>query len=85
MIGPAYFLSARLATISERHVSSCERTGRHANVTVSVRCTSLASCPPRGPPHFAFERHAERGEEGDSGCKVVNDDADVAVDIIDKG
>jgi hypothetical protein len=27
--------------------------------------------------HLAFERHAERGEERDSGCKVVDDDADV--------
>src|SRR5882762_3323353 len=25
----------------------------------------------------AFERHAERGEKSDSGCKVVDDDADV--------
>jgi hypothetical protein len=24
----------------------------------------------------AFERHAERGEKSDSGCKVVDDDAD---------
>src|SRR5918995_4375183 len=27
--------------------------------------------------HLAFERHAERGEKSDSGCKVVDDDADV--------
>src|SRR5215208_1126562 len=27
--------------------------------------------------HFAFARHAERGEKSDSGCKVVDDDADV--------
>src|SRR5215204_4884913 len=26
---------------------------------------------------LAFERHAERGEKSDSGCKVVDDDADV--------
>jgi hypothetical protein len=26
---------------------------------------------------LAFDRHAERGEESDSGCKVVDDDADV--------
>ncbi len=26
---------------------------------------------------LAFERHAERGEKSDGGCKVVNDDADV--------
>jgi len=25
----------------------------------------------------AFARHAERGEKSDSGCKVVDDDADV--------
>jgi hypothetical protein len=28
-------------------------------------------------PHLAFARHAERGEKSDSGCKVVDDDADV--------
>src|SRR5687767_8309186 len=28
-------------------------------------------------PRLAFERHAERGEKSDSGCKVVDDDADV--------
>src|ERR1700676_3960741 len=27
--------------------------------------------------HLAFERHAERGEKSDSGCKVVDDNADV--------
>jgi hypothetical protein len=27
--------------------------------------------------HLAFERHAKRGEKSDSGCKVVDDDADV--------
>ena len=27
--------------------------------------------------HLAFERHAERGEKSDSGCKIVDDDADV--------
>lgn len=27
--------------------------------------------------HLAFERHAEHGEKSDSGCKVVDDDADV--------
>ena len=26
---------------------------------------------------LAFDRHAERGEKSDSGCKVVDDDADV--------
>jgi hypothetical protein len=26
---------------------------------------------------LAFDRHAERGEKSDSGCEVVNDDADV--------
>jgi hypothetical protein len=26
---------------------------------------------------LAFDRHAQRGEKSDSGCKVVNDDADV--------
>ena len=29
-------------------------------------------------PRLAFERHAERGEKSDSGCKVVDDDADAA-------
>ena len=28
-------------------------------------------------PHLAFGGHAERGEKSDSGCQVVNDDADV--------
>src|SRR5919206_3768078 len=27
--------------------------------------------------HLAFDRHAERGKKSDSGCKVVDDDADV--------
>src|SRR5947199_3410462 len=27
--------------------------------------------------HLAFYRHAERGEKSDSGCKVIDDDADV--------
>ena len=27
--------------------------------------------------HLAFERQAERGEKSDSGCKVVDDDADM--------
>ena len=27
--------------------------------------------------HLAFARHAERGEKTDSGCKVVDDFADV--------
>jgi len=27
--------------------------------------------------HLAFERHAERSEKSDSGCKVVDDHADV--------
>ncbi len=27
--------------------------------------------------HLAFDSHAERGEKSDSGCKVVDDDADV--------
>jgi hypothetical protein len=27
--------------------------------------------------HLGFDRHAERGEKSDSGCKVVDDDADV--------
>ena len=29
--------------------------------------------------HLAFERHAERGEKSDSGCKVLDDDADVGL------
>src|ERR1700730_14299530 len=33
--------------------------------------------PPALDRHLAFERHAERGEKSDSGCKVVDDDADV--------
>src|SRR5687767_11951234 len=28
-------------------------------------------------PRLAFDRHAERGEKSDSGCKVVDDDTDV--------
>ena len=27
--------------------------------------------------HLAFDRHAEHGEKSDSGCKVIDDDADV--------
>src|SRR5437870_5329449 len=32
--------------------------------------------------HLAFERHAERSEKSDSGCKVVDDDADVVQSIV---
>jgi hypothetical protein len=41
MTGPAYFLNPRLSNISERHVSWCESTRCHANVTVSVPCASF--------------------------------------------
>src|SRR5918912_4447412 len=52
--------------------------GPHHNDVDLDTFESVDAVHPRALDRYlAFERHAERGENSDSGCKVVDDDADV--------
>ena len=74
--------------VASHGIESKERPGRRRFLRKAVNASDHDVDPDIFEPvdavhpraldrHLAFERHAERGEKSDRGCKVVVDDAEV--------